>query len=202
MIVINTTKIKDSTMKNESSFSRRNFLGTASVLALGGLFTSFDSTSTLLPASKTGEVKLWDEFTREEKRGIEKSRMAKIILEIEGGSCAQKVLLTSLRYYNKPDELACFAASFGGGIQRYDLCGLLTGGFMSIGMAADILYDEQEKRSAFVRDATRHYWEWWEERAPCHCYELRPRYSWDPENFNRMLQRVALKLEEMLEPSA
>jgi len=189
-------------MNNKSSFSRRNFLGTASLLALGGLFTSFKETSALIPAIKTGEVKLWDEFTREEKRGIEKSRMAKIIVEIEGGSCAEKVLLAALRFFDKPDEMACFAASFGGGIQRYDLCGLLTGGFMSIGMAADILYEEQEKRSAFVRDATRKYWEWWEERAPYHCYELRLRYSWDPENFNRMLQRVALKLEELMKPQA
>lgn len=185
-------------MKNKSSFSRRNFLGTASLLALGGMFSSFKEASNGMPATKTGDVKLWDAFTREEKRAIEKSRMAKIIVEIEGGSCAQKALLASLRFFNKPDELACFAASFGGGIQRYDLCGLLTGGFMSIGMAADILYEDQEKRSAYVREATRHYWEWWEERAPCHCFELRPRYSWDPENFNRMLQRVALKLEELM----
>ena len=185
-------------MKEKSSFSRRNFLGTASLLAVGGLLTSFKEASYLKPTLKTGDIRLWEELTREEKKGIEKSRMAKIIVEIEGGSCAQKVLLASLRFFDKPDELACFAASFGGGIQRYDLCGLLTGGFMSIGMAADILYEEQEKRSAYVREATRYYWEWWEERAPCHCYELRPRYSWNPDNFNRMLQRIALKLEELM----
>jgi len=78
-------------MKDQSSFSRRNFLGTASLLALGGLFTSFKETSSLIPAVKTGEVKLWDEFTREEKRAIEKSRMAKIILEIEGGAAHRRL---------------------------------------------------------------------------------------------------------------
>ena len=189
-------------MEKQTSCRRRTFITTASIVALGGLLTSFKKSSNLISALKPGELKLWDEFTREEKRGIEKSRMAKSIVEIEGGSCAQKVLLNTLRFFDKPDELACFAASFGGGIQRYDLCGMLTGGFMSIGLAADIIYEDQEKRSAFVRDATRIYWEWWEELAPCHCYELRPRYSWDPENYNRMLQRVALKLEGLFQLQA
>ncbi len=187
-------------MKNHSSFSRRNFISAASVLALGGTMMSFKKAPNLLPIPKTDKRKLCDEFTKEEKKLIENSRMAKSIIEIEGGSCTEKVLLVSLRFFGKPDELVCFAASFGGGIQHYDLCGMLTGGFMSIGLAAEVLYKDKDERSAFVKDATREYWEWWEEHAPCHCYELKPKYTWDSENYNRMLQRVALKLEDMLKP--
>lgn len=185
-------------MKNHSSFSRRNFISAASVLALGGTLMSFKNAPNLLPIPKTDKKRLWDEFTREEKKLIENSRMAKSIIEIEGRSCAEKVLLASLRFFGKPDELVCFAGSFGGGIQHYDLCGMLTGGFMSIGLAAEVLYQDKNERSTFVKDATREYWEWWEERAPCHCYELRPKYTWDSGNYNRMLQWVALKLEDML----
>jgi hypothetical protein len=187
-------------MKNKSTFTRRSFISTASALALGGTMMSFKNAPNLLPVPETDKKRLWDELTRQEKKLIEDSRMAKIIVEIEGRSCAERALLASLRFFGKPDELVCFAASFGGGIHHYDLCGLLTGGFMSIGLAADILYQDKKERSAFVTGATREYWEWWEERAPFHCYELKPKYSWDPENFNRMVQRIALKMENMLTP--
>ena len=187
-------------MKKQLSFSRRNFISAASVFALGTTMMSFRKNPNLLSVPETDKKNLWDKFTAEEKKLIEDSRMAKSIIEIESGSCAEKVLLTSLRFFDKPDELVCFAASFGGGIKHGDLCGMLTGGFMSIGLAADNLYKDDGKRSTFVREATREFLEWWEELAPCHCNELKPKYVGDSENFNRMLQRVALKLEDMLKP--
>jgi hypothetical protein len=141
--------------------------------------------------------RLWDEFSKDEKKKIERSKRARSIILIEGKSCAEKVLLSTVRSFGRPDEMACFAASFGGGIQRYDLCGMLTGSFMSIGLAGDVLYENEEERSEFVRKATREHWDWWESYAPIHCHELRPRYSWDPEGYNRMLQRVALRLDEL-----
>lgn len=185
-------------MKKQLSFSRRNFISVASVFALGGTMMSFKKNPNLLSVPETDKKNLWDKFTPEEKKLIEDSRMAKSIIEIENGSCAEKVLLASLRFFGKPDELVCFAASFGGGMKHSDLCGMLTGGFMAIGLAVNILYKDKEERSAFVGDATREFWEWWEERAPCHCNELKPKYTGDSENFNKMLQRVALKLEDML----
>lgn len=147
--------------------------------------------------------KLWDEFSAAEKEKISKSKMAGIAMEIEGGSCAEKVLLSTIRYFRKPDRYVSFASSFGGGIRKGDLCGMLTGGFMSIGFASERLFrKDEEKRLLWVRDKTDEFWAWWLERAPKHCDELRPCYA-DTDrtvyyaNFNRMLQRVALKLEEM-----
>ena len=185
------------------SISRRNFLVKASLIAGGssiyGMRTLMASQADVLIEEK----KLWDKFSAEEKEKISKSKMAAIALEIEGGSCAEKVLLTTIRYFRKPDRYASFAASFGGGIRKGDLCGMLTGGFMSIGFAAERLFrKDEEKRSVWVKEKTAEFWSWWMERAPKHCNELRPCYAdQDREvysaNFNRMLQRVALKLEEM-----
>jgi len=185
-------------MKTNSSYSRRNFLSTASLALLGSTMVSLKKPSESIEILNPDSKRLWDEFTREEKKLIEKCERAQSIVQIKEMSCAEKVLLSTVRSFRKPDKLACFAASFGGGIQRYDLCGMLTGGFMSIGLAGEELYTDPEQRSAFVRKATREYWEWWEAYAPIHCHELRPRYSWDPDGYNRMLQRVALKLDEVL----
>ena len=185
-------------MKTKLSCSRRNFLSTASLALIGTTVMSFRKPSDDIDIVNPDQKRLWDELTREEKKLIEQSERARSIVKIEGKSCAEKVLLSSLRSFGKPDELACFAASFGGGIQRYDLCGMLTGSFMSIGLVGDVLYDNAEERSAYVKKTTREQWEWWETYAPIHCHDLRPRYSWDPEGFNRMLQRVALRLDEVL----
>ena len=184
-------------MKKYLTFSRRSFISTASVLAVGGSILSFRRPDELLSVSKTGKRHLWDELNPEEIKLIEQSQRAQNIVKIEGMSCAQKVLLSTIRSFDKPDELVNFAASFGGGIKREDLCGMLTGGFMSIGLASDILFEDKEKRTLFVNEATAEYWNWWEELAPIHCSKLKPRYSPDREKYNLMLQRVALKMDEL-----
>ena len=189
-------------MKNQSNISRRNFLGTASLVALGGSLLSFTRVEEFLPLNETSDLKLWSEFSAEEIKLIEKSARAKICIEIESGSCAEKILLTTIRSFKKPDKLVSFAASFGGGIKRGDLCGMLTGAFMSIGFAAERLIMDKEQRPVWVKEKTDELWDWWEELAPIHCSDLRLLYASSDKaahtaNFNRMLQRVALKLDEM-----
>ena len=189
-------------MKNQSNISRRNFLGTVSLVALGGSLLSFTRVEEFLPLNETSDLKLWSEFSAEEIKLIEKSARAKICIEIESGSCAEKILLTTIRSFKKPDKLVSFAASFGGGIKRGDLCGMLTGAFMSIGFAAERLIMDKEQRPVWVKEKTDELWDWWEELAPIHCSDLRLLYASSDKaahtaNFNRMLQRVALKLDEM-----
>ncbi len=193
-------------MKEHFTFiSRRKFLARASLITIGSSLFGMDSANAWMPQISTDEKKLWEEFSADEKNRILKSKMAGIAMEIEGGSCAEKVLLTTIRYFKKPDRFVSFASSFGGGIRKGDLCGMLTGGFMSIGFASErLIRKDEEKRSLWVREKTDKYWEWWLDRAPRHCNELRPLYanadrSIYTANFNRMLQRVALKLEEMFE---
>ena len=178
----------------------------ASLLSASGSLLTINGVKAILPVfTDPAEKKLWDEFSPGEKKQIQESKMAKIALEIEGGSCAEKVLLTTVKYFRKSDRYASFAASFGGGIRKGDLCGMLTGGFMSIGFASERLFrKDEEKRALWVKEKTEEFWAWWLVRAPKHCDELRPCYAdKDREiysaNFNRMLQRVALKLEEMVE---
>jgi len=193
-------------MKEHSTFiSRRKFLARASLITIGGsLFGTGTADAWPVQISKE-EKKLWDEFSADEKNRILNSKMARIAMEIEGGSCAEKVLLTTIRYFRKPDRFVSFASSFGGGLRKGDLCGMLTGGFMSIGFASErLIRRDEENRVLWVKEKTDEFWEWWLKRAPRHCNELRPCYANEDRavysaNFNRMLQRVALRLEEMFE---
>lgn len=189
-------------MKKPLTISRRKFVGSASILALGTSLVSFNRVEKEFKSGIIPERKLWDEFNSEEKKLIAESERAKIIIEIEDMSCAERVLLATIRSFRKPDRLVSFAASFGGGIKRGDLCGMLTGGFMSIGFAADRLIKKKELRPAWITEKTNELWQWWEDLAPIHCSELRPLYAKNDRtvhsaNFNRMLQRVALKLDEL-----
>ncbi len=193
-------------MKEHFTFiSRRKFIAKASLITIAGSIFGMGTADAWMTQVSTDEKKLWDEFSADEKNRILKSKMARIAMEIEGGSCAEKVLLTTIRYFKKPDRFVSFASSFGGGIRKGDLCGMLTGGFMSIGFASErLIRKDEEKRSLWVREKTDEFWEWWLNRAPRHCNELRPCYANEDRsihtaNFNRMLQRVALKLEEMFE---
>ena len=188
--------------KEDYTLSRRNFLGRASLLAFGGSLIPLTNYGAYNPGAISGAGDLWSELSPEEKKLAEKSKRAKTIIEIENRSCAERVLLTTIRSFKKPDKLVSFAASFGGGIKKGDLCGLLTGGFMSIGFASERLIKDEKARADWVKDKTNDLWAWWEERVPKHCEDLRPLYANKDSvvhsaNFNHMCQRLALKLDEM-----
>jgi len=93
--------------------------------------------------------------------------------------------------------MVCAAAGFGGGMGRRDLCGLLTGGIMTIGFAGGKIHDNRDSMRGYVRAATGEYWSWWESRAPLHCRELRDQYNGTTE-YLRMCKRVAVKLEDLI----
>ena len=111
-------------MKTKSTISRRRFLGSASLLAMGTTLVSFRNVGELVPLDPDKKA-LWTDLSSEEKHLIESSFRAKYIVEIEGKSCAEKVLLTTIKSFKKPEKLVSFAASFGGGIKKGDLSGRL-----------------------------------------------------------------------------
>ena len=114
-------------MKEHFTFiSRRKFLVKASLITIAGSLFGVSAADASCTQYSSAEKKLWDEFSADEKNRILKSKMAGISMEIEGGSCAEKVLLTTIRYFKKPDRFGSFASSFGGGIRKGDLCGMLT----------------------------------------------------------------------------
>ena len=184
-------------MKYKISQDRRNF-----IKSLSGLFISTqllrDSSSFPMIDDKTN---LWSLFTEEENKLIKSSSLAEDILHYpeQGLSCAGSVLTSALKYLGKGNEISHTASSFGGGIGRSDLCGLLTGGHMAIGVAAGMIHKDVKPRQQYAREISNQYWDWWESLAPIHCKDLRPKY--DKEGYARMLQRVAVKVGELIKPA-
>ena len=184
------------------SKSRRTFLRTSACTALGMFIPG---TNIALP--EPGSIKMegpiqgfWDEFSEEENQLIQNSKMAKDILSYRLG-CAESIFSASVKFLGQPEETAKVARCFNGGIGKKDLCGLLTGSFMSFGLASTMFPGTKEEISKQIRDTTQQYWEWWLARSPRHCHEMRPMYSHDRENYKKMIQRVALKVEEFIKPA-
>lgn len=178
-------------------FNRRKFVKTFSGLFIGAHLLSRKGHS----FDNHEKRNLWDEFTDEEKELIKSSAMAADILNYpkRGFSCAGSILSASLRFLGQSEEISHVASSFGGGIGRSDLCGLLTGGHMAIGVSAGMIHKEVRERQKYSREMSNKFWEWWESLAPIHCRELRPKY--DKDGYSRMIQRVALKVEELIKPA-
>ena len=187
--------------KLKSNISRRSFLNKTSLAAIGTGLISWKCISDV-PNENDGPT-LWEEHTEKEKEQILNSSMAQDIINYPpmGNSCAESLLKASLKYLGKSEEIGNVAAGFGGGMGRYDLCGLLTAGYMAIGISAGMIHTEHADISSLTKANSRLYWEWWEERGPIHCHDLKPKYSWDRNNYNIMIQRVALKIEELISPA-
>jgi hypothetical protein len=118
-------------------------------------------------------------------------------LHDQGLSCSEMILLAALRVHHLPEEHLDAAAVFGGGIAKGDLCGLLTGGLMAIGLLAAQHTRDRTLIHRISRPASNAYWEWWVSRGDVHCpgpLESHP----TTEMFVRMSQRAAAKLDEVV----
>jgi len=138
-------------------------------------------------------------FTEEEAAVVAASPMAGIIagLNGQGYPCSEMMLLAALRRFDLPEEHLDSAAVFGGGVGKRDLCGFLTGGLMAIGIAAGDRYPNRSQVHTVGRRAANAYWDWWLTRGDLHC--MGPLTTHDtPEEFVRMAQRSAVKLEEVM----
>lgn len=175
-------------------FSRRGFLGCISgLLAAAGLEAAGQSV-----LDKPPEKGLYDPLTPEEETVVNASEMAKEMVKLpgQGFNCAESIFLAGLKYLKKPGDYVQAAAAFGGGMGHFDLCGLLTGGFMALGVAAATYYSDRKKMKAQARMMSKEYWKWWESWAPIHCYQLRTKY--DKAGYKNMARRVAAKVEELI----
>ncbi len=185
-------------MNNDTSirpYSRRSFIRYVSGLAAGaGLMGASGA-----PLLGEGKKNLYDPLTKEEEKAASESAMVREIVTLpeKGFSCAGAILTASLKHMKKPEYIADAAAAFGGGMGHKDLCGLLTGGIMAIGVSAGRHYQERKKIKAYARQLTQEYWKWWESYGPLHCRQLRSQY--DRQGFYNMLKRAALKIEELID---
>ncbi len=184
---------------------RREFIASASFLALGGqLFgmSPFSSQSVQAPQE------LREELTPEELEIAEGSIMAKDLKNyfIKGYSCAESLLMVSLKFLGKPEELVWLASGFGGGLYHKDLCGFLTSGVMAIGLSSGMLEKERAKGKEHCKQNVKQYWKWWTSIAPVHCSEIRKEDTSSKEDTGykvcqRLGQLASVKIEELIKPA-
>lgn len=177
---------------------RRKFIATASGLMLGSALYSLSSPLSL-DSPFTQKVK--QDLSAEDLEWINKSSMAKELNKYfgQGYSCAESVVMVSLGYLDKPEELVWAAAGFGGGLYHKDLCGFLTGGIMGIGFASSLLDRPRREAKKFCGDLVKEYWKWWESRFPLHCSEIRTEEKSSKVCLNLGLLSAA-KIEDLVTP--
>jgi hypothetical protein len=184
---------------------RRKFIASASFLAIGGQFFGMSS---LLSQSAQAPQELKKELAPEELEIVERSIMAKDLKSyfIKGYSCAESLLMVSLKFLGKPEELVWLASGFGGGLYHKDLCGFLTSGVMAIGLSSGMLKKERLEGKEHCQQKLNQYWEWWISMAPLHCSEIRKEETSSEEDTDyrvcqRLGQLAAVKIEELIRPA-
>jgi hypothetical protein len=166
--------ISGGTMKRPDRFRlrRREFISLVPGVILGSRFLSRTPFS-LYPDQPPQQLR--EELTAEELKLVEKSAMAQDLENYfgKGYSCAESLLMVSLRYLGKPEDLVWAACGFGGGMYQKNLCGFLTAGFMGLGFSAGMLKKERKESKEICSRLVRQYWTWWTSQAPLHCAEIR-----------------------------
>ncbi len=178
--------------------SRRGFVRSVCPLVVGGLSIPRAAGTSV----QQGQPGFWSEFSASEQQSIGTSEMAQDVANYlnQGLGCAEICLATACEYLGEPQGWVNAATVFSGGFGKGDLCGLLTGGLMAIGIAAGRLHEDRAAMKQFARPLKDEYWSWWTARGPLHCSELRTRYDGNDE-FIRMTQRAVAKIEELIRPA-
>lgn len=184
--------------KTDLVFPRRAFI-TAVTGILGGnyLLGRFQ----IAPSDTSVAQKAKEELSADELKWIESSALAKDLTNYfgKGYSCAESILMVSLRYLEKPEEWVWAAAGFGGGMYQKDLCGFLTAGIMGLGFACGTLDKPRKEAKALCGDLVKEYWKWWGTQAPFRCSQIRTEGTTSKVCLNQGLLSAA-KIEELIEP--
>lgn len=189
---------------SNSSVSRRNFVASLPISFLAGsraipcgtalgLGGGVEGGPQAQPAGFTGPL------SRAEAAEVASSPMAGEISALmgKGYPCSEMILLSALRRFNLPENHLDAAAVFGGGVGKRDLCGLLTGGLMAIGILAGDKHEDRGRVHEVGRVASNAYWDWWLTRGDLHCMGPGTVHE-GSEEFLRMCQRAALRLEKVM----
>jgi hypothetical protein len=190
--------LKELNMKKQDSLSmpRRTFIASGMLLGTGLFGMSFPAGSDILGSQEAKEA-----LSSDEKEWVDSSTMAKDLGNYfgKGFSCAESLLMVSLRYLGKPEEWVWAAAGFGGGMYKRNLCGFLTAGVMSLGCGSSLLDMPRKEAKARCGEMVKDYWDWWESQAPYHCSQIRTQETTSTVCLNLGLLSAA-KIEEMLAP--
>lgn len=151
---------------------RRDFMLYAPCLMMG---SQLSETAFQHPEVDQRPVML-EELSEKEKDLVSQSRMAAELSGFfgQGYSCAESILLISLRRLDLPEECGWAAAGFGGGMSHKNLCGFLTGGIMALGFDAGQLKTDRTEAKEDCTEKVKEYWTWWQTLAPLQCKDIRP----------------------------
>ncbi len=151
---------------------RRDVLISMSIPVLGSLFKGYTQTQALTSQSSSS---LPEELSPQERATVEKSILAKDLKKYfgEGYSCAESILIVGLHYLRRPEELLCIAGGFGRGMYHRDVCGIVTAGIMTLGLAGAQPRKGRKEAQEWVKQKVQSYWDWWASQAPLHCTEIR-----------------------------
>lgn len=158
-------------LNHKNHFNRRDFMFSASGILAAACFGSRANLYT--PFIQKKELAL--ELSEEEAKIVERSSMAKELMNYfgKGYSCAESILMVSLKHLELPEDSIWAACGFGGGMGKKDLCGLLTGGIMGLGFASGALQEERSEAKRLCGVAVDKYWKWWQSQAPLKCQDIR-----------------------------
>lgn len=182
-----------------SAIARRKFIISVPIWTLG---TCFSGRVLGQDASAQSPKSLPEELSPEELKIVEKSVLAKDLPTYfgKGYSCAESLLTVGLRHLKKSEELVWLAAGFGGGMLHRDVCGFLTGGCMTLGLAAGMLDKERIEAKEWNKQMVDTYWTWWTSQAPLRCADIRKEGT-----SGRVCRRLGLlaaaKIEELIGPA-
>jgi hypothetical protein len=156
----------------QTTIPRRRFLISAPVLVSGSLLTGFVRAQETTPQTAPS---LPEKLSSAELVAVETSSLARDLKKYfgEGYSCAESMLMVGLHYLKKPEELVWVAGGFGGGMYHRDVCGIITGGTMVMGLAAGQLKKERAETKEWNKQKVLAYWAWWTSQAPLRCAEIR-----------------------------
>jgi C_GCAxxG_C_C family probable redox protein len=112
----------------------------------------------------------------------------------QGYWSADSLLLSSLKYMKRSEEIVAAATGFGGGMGRKDLCGYVTGGVMAIGLFCGAAKGSDKAARQKCLRLTKEYLEWWAQASPLRCGEIKP-----PCDYKLMGARASDYLQKMFE---
>jgi C_GCAxxG_C_C family probable redox protein len=158
-------------LNHNNHIDRRDFMFSVSGILAAACFGNRAGLYT--PIIQKKELAL--ELSEEESMVVERSSMAKDLMNYfgKGYSCAESILMVSLRYLDLSEDLVWAACGFGGGMGKRDLCGLLTGGIMALGFASGTIQEERGEAKRLCGTEVDKYWKWWQSQAPLKCQDIR-----------------------------
>ncbi len=159
-----------------SRLPRRDFLASAGNLTVASCLFGLGPTGREAFQAGQRDQRLPEVLSPAETAAVEKSVMAKDLKKYfgQGYSCAESMLMVGLHYLAKPEEFVWLAGGFGGGMYHRDVCGIVTGGIMALGLAAGQLKVERKTAKERNQQNVQAYWAWWTSQAPLRCSDIRP----------------------------